>query len=499
MPAHARVLLDFVGLLAFCTLADAREVHILDLGSSIRDEVSPQRAALYQIAIPAETRSISLELSGCPTDLRANNADGTANERVKAYASFTVAKPTVWDATWSIAWCEPRALVLERGHPGFEDHQPATLYVSVFAVVQARFTLAVLDPSAQHELKFGHLLSLVMQSSNAYHQATGREYRPEFSSGRETSEIAQGEDDGFGETGVVIDTLSVRIPVTAAAISIRVALMTNQTRAERCKVAALFSFTVANLTVLPASWGFELEADVGALELVIPRSSRAFCSAEPCTLTVQIRDREANHYRGGYSCDTYGVCKCFVLDHDEVGHRLEIRVSEAKASDGNDPAQHYGKFRLHANASGSTCAPGCEEQFVSDGVCHQACFTKACRHDGGDCVTPLKRTHNGLLSLPHVPLRGAPDAQGFVVVDPSRSEMELTPYCAVGCPTHWIGDGVCEDACFCAACGWDSSDCAHVRASSAVRGVRTTAEAMLAAADGAEPICEDREGIEACD
>lgn len=456
--------------LANARLTDAQPAQTLELGGSVSAQIDQQTALIYQISIPAETRSVSLQLSGCPTDSRAKNADGTANERVKAYASFTVAKPTVWDATWSMAWCEPRALRLERGQPGFPapaDDAPATLYVSVFAALQARFSLAVLDPSAPHELKLGRVLNLALHSSNTFEQATGRSYEV----------IARDEQNGFGETGVVLDTLSVRIPATTSAIVIRTALKSTkaaQTLLMPCKVAVLVSFTVQNLTALPASWGFELAADASGVERVIPRTSRAFCAGEPCVLTIQIRDREANHYHGRHAEDPescaapnhWDYCKCFVLDHD-IGHRLEIGVSEVEASAaGVDAMEHYRTLRrVQTEAtSGSTCAPGCEEHLVNDGVCHEACFTSACRHDGGDCYTPLKRTLDGLLSLPHVPpvVTGQVSPPNFGVGN-ARHVMELTPYCAAGCPDHWLHDRVCQDACFCVACGWDGDDCAELR------------------------------------
>lgn len=31
------------------------------------------------------------------------------------------------------------------------------------------------------------------------------------------------------------------------------------------------------------------------------------------------------------------------------------------------------------------------------------------------------------------------------------------PYCAPGCRLAWVGDGVCDDACFCEECGWDTA------------------------------------------
>eukprot|EP01117_Protostelium_nocturnum_P010349 TRINITY_DN3721_c0_g1_i2.p1 TRINITY_DN3721_c0_g1~~TRINITY_DN3721_c0_g1_i2.p1 ORF type:complete len:1019 (-),score=326.23 TRINITY_DN3721_c0_g1_i2:164-3220(-) len=44
------------------------------------------------------------------------------------------------------------------------------------------------------------------------------------------------------------------------------------------------------------------------------------------------------------------------------------------------------------------------------------------------------------------------------------------PNCAEGCPSSWIGDGFCDQACNSSACDWDGGDCANVTADSDTPG-----------------------------
>jgi len=40
------------------------------------------------------------------------------------------------------------------------------------------------------------------------------------------------------------------------------------------------------------------------------------------------------------------------------------------------------------------------------------------------------------------------------------------PNCAEGCPSSWIGDGFCDQACNCSSCDWDGGDCANITTAS---------------------------------
>jgi hypothetical protein len=207
-----------------------------------------------------------------------------------------------------------------------------------------------------------------------------------------------------------------------------------------CDLAVSFSLTAANLSAFPASWAMYVVASGAEQELVIPRTSRAFCRVEPCVLTIQLFTlpslrqyviRQSSHPTTGRT--SFDYFSCFNPTLDTASHRIEIDVSDAEP-----PAVDPASYEISKNAAArsvsieargqlaaATCAPGCEQDFVNDGVCHESCVTPACRHDGGDC-----------------------DAVGGVY-----------PYCAPGCRSDWLGDGVCDDACYVRACGWDNRDC----------------------------------------
>lgn len=65
------------------------------------------------------------------------------------------------------------------------------------------------------------------------------------------------------------------------------------------------------------------------------------------------------------------------------------------------------------------CAPGCTHFELTDAECHLECNTTACMYDGGDCLLEEE-------------------------------------YCSRGCPNQWIGDELCDEACFTPECNWDT-------------------------------------------
>ena len=46
----------------------------------------------------------------------------------------------------------------------------------------------------------------------------------------------------------------------------------------------------------------------------------------------------------------------------------------------------------------------------------------------------------------------------FAIACGSKPQEYIT-YCAAGCQTSWLGDGVCQNACNNAACYYDNGDC----------------------------------------
>ena len=71
-----------------------------------------------------------------------------------------------------------------------------------------------------------------------------------------------------------------------------------------------------------------------------------------------------------------------------------------------------------ANISG-TCSPGCNEEWLGDGLCDPPCNTEECGFDDGDCEGD----------------------------------------CSPGCPWEWVGNGSCEEECNNFMCFWDWEDC----------------------------------------
>lgn len=478
-----------IGFAALACIA-AQDVRTLELGGSATAELTQQSVTLYRIAIPADCDSFTLQLSGCPARSPSTNGDGSTAERgadnVKAFISFKTARPTVWESQWSVNWCAP-ALVFERGQPGFpaavgggnstgasEGNSSAVLHVSVFAAVQARATLVAWRGAS--ELRFGQRLvqQMVMHGvegpdpNNGHHaprvQAPSVDLTPLLPTGSITSFfVSKGYGGGGTSPALAAGTFSVRIPPTSGAIVVRLALKNATTypnaNGQRnryggssggtayagalCDLAVALSLTATNLTALPASWGMYAVASGAEQELVIPRTSRAFCRIEPCVLTIQLfAPPSLRNYlarSGDYNPNTgrtpYEYFMCYSPTLDTASHRVEIDVSDA-APPAVDPAKY--EISKHAAArsvsieargqlAASTCAPGCEQDFVNDGVCHESCITPACRDDGGDC-----------------------EINGGVY-----------PYCAPGCRRDWLGDGVCDDACFVRECGWDGSDCSR--------------------------------------
>ena len=84
--------------------------------------------------------------------------------------------------------------------------------------------------------------------------------------------------------------------------------------------------------------------------------------------------------------------------------------------------------RVHARAGG---CPGCEDDWLNDGVCDDECQTQACGWDMGDCVFA-----NGSL------------------VTPQKER------CTRSCPASWVNDGECDPACNVETCNFDGGDCA---------------------------------------
>jgi hypothetical protein len=117
------------------------------------------------------------------------------------------------------------------------------------------------------------------------------------------------------------------------------------------------------------------------------------------------------------------------------------------------------------------CAPGCVDNWISDGYCDSSCNNTQCLWDGGDCINNTKSRGGATVSSDkYKSSRYDPSQYDRVstystdTATSSESESPVLPtfseYCAPGCPDEWLGDLVCDFRCRTAACGWDAGDCA---------------------------------------
>ena len=119
------------------------------------------------------------------------------------------------------------------------------------------------------------------------------------------------------------------------------------------------------------------------------------------------------------------------------------------------------------------CAPGCVDNWISDGYCDSACNNTACFWDGGDCFNNTKLRGGGSTSSSSSKssTRYDPSQYDRVNVQTTTVDVESSPSttnilmpvwsqpCAPGCHDGWLGDLVCDMRCHTAACGWDAGDC----------------------------------------
>ena len=113
------------------------------------------------------------------------------------------------------------------------------------------------------------------------------------------------------------------------------------------------------------------------------------------------------------------------------------------------------------------CNPGCTDSWVGDGQCDLNCNVSRCMWDLGDCFNVSKKNAYGY-------------RQSYSSSS-SHGTSRSWAYCAVGCPSTWIGDKVCDKKCDSAACGFDGGDCGIKEVWGGLKGfelpVRATGEA----------------------
>lgn len=114
------------------------------------------------------------------------------------------------------------------------------------------------------------------------------------------------------------------------------------------------------------------------------------------------------------------------------------------------------------------CAPGCVDNWISDGYCDSACNNTACLWDGGDCLNNTKTRGGASSSSTYKSSMRYDPSQYDRVTSSSSTDSAPAPAttllvwsqpCAPGCNDEWLGDLVCDRQCQTAACGWDTGDC----------------------------------------
>jgi hypothetical protein len=83
------------------------------------------------------------------------------------------------------------------------------------------------------------------------------------------------------------------------------------------------------------------------------------------------------------------------------------------------------------------CSPGCQFDWLGDGVCDVLCLNDPCGNDKGDCA------------------------------ESSHESVSATSLCAPGCMPHWSGNAMCDHSCNVESCAFDGGDCEAASASGA--------------------------------
>jgi hypothetical protein len=144
------------------------------------------------------------------------------------------------------------------------------------------------------------------------------------------------------------------------------------------------------------------------------------------------------------------------------------------------PGDGYGGYGGYGIPPGG-CSPGCPDAWIGDGICDPPCQVPACGMDEGDCdgFNGGYGGYGGYGPFPPPPPGQdcAPGCPSYWIGDGVCDQACLVPecgmdagdcdtdsgYCAPGCPDYWIGDNYCDDACYVAECDWDAAGL-HVRA-----------------------------------
>jgi hypothetical protein len=365
---------------------EAGSSTLLNLGDALASQLAAQSVAFFHVELPAELKFVSIQLFGCP-------AAGSDNVDVKAFISLDKPQLTQWDAQWSVSWCAARPLIVPREELPAGRH---TMHISVYAQGSAAYEISVYDvPKLELGEARTHTLNCSSKEIRLTPPSVWREHQ--YLEGGQLAPLSMCA--GF----------SLEVPAGAAqALYIRLALKdtpadgtsvfrgpgfdarSSQSQLNHlyssCHMHALLSFTASNLIAFPSSYGLRVGQSDGKLKdsVLIPRTSPAVCKLEPCKLTLLIATGGSNP-----GCGKFGdrLLEISVEEADapppsyelESIHGSVLDVIMAQAHDPNNDEE------LKSSDLRPQCAPGCEQDFVSDGVCDEACFTRSCLYDEYDC------------------------------------------------------------------------------------------------------------------
>jgi hypothetical protein len=206
------------------------------------------------VDIPAEVKSVSVQLFGCP-------ATGSNNADVKAFLSLDKPEPTQWDAQWMVSWCSSRPLIVPRAELPAERH---TMHVSVYSQRATAYKISIYDvPKLALGEAHTHALNCTV-SETMIAPPLIRSHEPR--------------NNGAVQPMMECGTFSLAVPPDAEALSIRIALKDPAEYAggelydgreilhkeyarqvyQTCPMRALLSLTASNLTAFPASYALSV-------------------------------------------------------------------------------------------------------------------------------------------------------------------------------------------------------------------------------------------------
>ncbi|OMJ88702.1 hypothetical protein SteCoe_9326 [Stentor coeruleus] len=98
------------------------------------------------------------------------------------------------------------------------------------------------------------------------------------------------------------------------------------------------------------------------------------------------------------------------------------------------------------------CAKGCTIDLLNNGVCNSECNNQNCMFDNNDCGWCAEGCF-------YEEMYDIDCQQECNIYDCNYDDDACTEHCSTGCPTIWIGDGICDPNCYNSLCDYDNGDC----------------------------------------